>query len=91
MINRAIVVVKIFEKQVRFNKHICNAAIFQRIVLDKINNNVPYTFGYVQIVNQHIINGIAKLGEYDFLIILHFSDDVVAYNIKNVFWNRSIF
>jgi hypothetical protein len=84
VINRAIIIIKIFQKIVGSCEDVADVLPFQIIVLDKVREDIPETLYYVQIVNQNVVEGVAETGVDEFFGGQHLLNDHVANHVEDV-------
>ena len=85
MVNRPVIVVKVFQEPVHASQDIARIRRFQPAVAHQVFEDIPHTLHHVQIVDENIVNGVAETGMDEFRRFQHLLDDRITHDIEDLF------
>lgn len=85
MINRPVIVVKIFQEPVHASQDIARIRRFQPPIAHHVFEDIPHTLDHIQIVDENVVNGVAETSVDEFRRFQHLLNNRITHDIEHLF------
>ena len=85
MVNRTVIVVKVFQEPVHTSQDVAYIGGYEPTIPHHIFQDVPHTLHHVQIVDENVVDGVAKTGMDEFRRFQHLLNDRITHDIEHLF------